>query len=112
MHAGDRQLAVRTPAPAISNVRIVADQREPDWIGEIQADLANVSQNRVLTGARIKVVVLNAGGDIAGGGTASMSGSLPPGARQFVKVTSGVRLVAIADASSALVTVEPRYESG
>jgi len=107
----DKVPAVHTPVPGIANIRIVPDLRDPDWIGEVDADLSNASQDRVLKGGTIRVVVMNAAGEIVGGGSGSVFGTLPPGARQFVKVTQGVDSIGTTDAASARFTVEPRYET-
>jgi hypothetical protein len=111
VHVGDKQPAVRTPVPATSNVRIVAGLRDPDWLEEVDAEVANVTRNRVLTGGTVKVIVMDAAGEVVGGGSGSMSGTLPPGARQLVKVTSGLDSIPTADARSAIVTIVPRYQS-
>jgi hypothetical protein len=111
VRVGDRQPAVREPVPAVTNVRIAPDKREPTWVDAVLGDLTNVSRRNVLTRVQLSVVILNGAGEVIGGGTGSASGTVPPGARQFVEVDSGVEPVPSADAATALFTVVPRYES-
>jgi hypothetical protein len=107
---GDRQPASHVAVPAISNIRIVPSQNDPTWVDEVDADMLNAAPD-LMTRARLSVVLFNAAGAVVGGGIGSSSGSLPAKARQFVKVSSDVDSVPIADAVSAQITVVPSYES-
>jgi hypothetical protein len=108
---GDRQPAARTPVPAISNIRIQPNLREPTWVDEVDADMLNPSSD-LMSRAKLYVVLLDASGNVVGGGSGSSTGSLPARTRQFVKVSSDVDSVPIANAVSAQFTVAPSYESG
>ena len=90
---GGRQPAARTPVPTVSNIRIVPSQNDPTWVDEVEGDMLNPGGD-LMTRARLSVVLLNAAGAVVGGGVGSSSGSLPAKARQFVKVSSDVDLVA------------------
>ena len=38
---GDRQPAAHTPAPTVSNIRIVPSQNDPTWVDEVDGDMLN-----------------------------------------------------------------------
>jgi hypothetical protein len=98
---GDRQPAVRQAVPAVGNVRVLPDRDEPTWVDEVVGDMVNVSRRLDLSRVRLSVVLLNGAGDVIGGGNGSSSGVVPPGARQFVKVSSGLAPVPAAEAATA-----------
>ena len=106
------QSASRSPAvrrvPAISSVRVVADVYQPAWVGSVEGELANDDTSTTLTSSRLTAVVLDEEGNVLGGGSGYASASLPPGAREFFKITGG-SAIPIERARSAFVSVEPLY---
>jgi hypothetical protein len=65
-----------------------------------------------MNSARLSVVLLNAAGNIVGGGTGMVFAPLPSGSRMVFLAQSGFQAVSSADAVVAIVTVEPSYASG
>jgi hypothetical protein len=94
--------------PGVANVRVLPSLTEPSWIGSVEGELVN-DTTFILKSARLSVVVLDAAENIVGGGTGSAIASLPIGARQFFKVTSGLRPIPTGRAASALISIEPTY---
>jgi hypothetical protein len=111
IQVGSGQPAVRTPQPTVLNGSIAPGTSDPTWVGSVRGELTNQARGLVLTRAAVSVVVLNAAGEVVGGGYGSMSGSLPPGAREFVRLTSGLDSILVSDAASLQFSVDPTYES-
>jgi hypothetical protein len=104
-----RDRAPRTERiPAVSAVRIVPDQHTPEWVGSIEGEIANDDET-VLRATHLSTVVLDADGNILGGGRGAASASLPPASREFFKITSGLSAIPFARAASVLISVAPRY---
>jgi hypothetical protein len=107
------QVAARAPAtrraPGISAVRVVPDIYEPEWVGSVEGEIANDDQRVKMTFARMSTVVLDADGNILGGASGFALASLPPGAREFFKLSGGLGAIPFARAASAMVSVEPLY---
>jgi hypothetical protein len=95
--------------PLISDVVIVPDTREP-FVAAVRGQLLN--QNPIeMRSADLGIVVLNAAGDIIGGGLTFASGPLSYGAREFFNATSTFSAIPIDQAASALVSPVPTYMS-
>ena len=92
------------PAPA--NVRILPDRFEADSVGSVEGEIQNDSAAKTMERARLSTVVLDASGNVIGGQTGNAMASLPPGSRQFFKI-SGMRGVTFSNAASAIVSVNP-----
>lgn len=97
--------------PAVTNLYVAPGIFEPQWVGEIGGEVVNDHPTLILQNARLSVVIVAPDGRILGGGTGYTFASLPPGARQFFKVTSGFDAVAFDPSVSltALVSVEPTW---
>jgi hypothetical protein len=109
VHVGGSQPSVPSPVPVVANARIVPDAHDPAWVASIDGELRNESSKLVLNSASISAVVLDSGGNVVGGGSGYASGTLPPGSREFVQLSSGVTSVPVANAASVEVTVTPTY---
>jgi hypothetical protein len=96
--------------PAVSNVRVVPDPYNPSWVGSVEGELVN-DDRRVLERAWLSTVLFDEAGNVLGGGNGYAFSSLPPAARQFFKLTSGLGAVAFERAASAMVSVAPTYRS-
>lgn len=94
--------------PAIANVRVVGDRNDPAIVGSVEGEVVNDNALKTMERSLLGTVVLDAGGNILGGRTGYAFASLPPGAREFFKIT-GMRAVAFDQAASAIVSVAPQY---
>jgi hypothetical protein len=94
------------PAPA--NVRILPDRFEADSVGSVEGEIQNDSAVKTMERAQLSTVVLDGAGNVIGGQTGNAMASLPPGSRQFFKI-SGMRGVTFSNAASAIVSVNPSY---
>lgn len=95
--------------PGISAVRVIPSIFEPQWCGSVQGEIQNDSPVRNLQSAELSTVVLDAEGNIIGGGYGYGGAYLPPAARVFFKIDNGMRPIPFYKAASALVSVVPTY---
>jgi hypothetical protein len=95
--------------PGISAVRVVPSIFEPQWCGSVEGEVQNDSPVRTLQAAELSTVVLDADGNIIGGGYGYGGAYLPPAARVFFKIDNGMRPIPFYKAASALVSVVPTY---
>jgi hypothetical protein len=108
-----RAAAVRPfRAPETRNVAVVPSTADAQWVGEVDGELDNTRTDATLTGARITVVLLDAAGNVLGGGAATSTLALPPSTRGFFTVAAGVGAVQSARVASAEVSVVPTYANG
>ena len=78
--------------------------------GEAGTHLVAVGETlRNLQAAELSTVVLDADGNIIGGGYGYGGAYLPPAARVFFKIDNGMRPIPFYKAASALVSVVPTY---
>jgi hypothetical protein len=96
--------------PGLSSIRVVASPYEPAWTGAVEGEIQNDNPTRTVGQVELDTVVFDAAGNIIGGGHGIASAPLPPSARMFFKITSGMRPIPIANAASALVSVVPTYK--
>lgn len=95
--------------PAVTNLRVVPGLTDPFWAGSLEGELINDDGSK-LSRAQLGAVIFDADGKVIGGGSGFAYASLPPGAREFIKITTGMRAIAMNRAASALVSVVPTYE--
>jgi hypothetical protein len=98
--------------PGISFVRVLPSTFEPAYAGSIEGEVQNDSPSRTIQFVELSGVVLDAEGNIIGGGTGFEAAALPPAARLFMKITNGLRPILYSHAASALVSVVPTYMAG
>jgi hypothetical protein len=98
-----------TLLPALSNIHVVPDPYDPGWVGSVQGEVANDLASVVLQRAAMSAVVLDASGNVIGGGTGYVFASLPPGAREFFSLGSGFRAIPSDRAASAVISVSPTF---
>jgi hypothetical protein len=96
--------------PGLSSVRVVPSPYEPAWTGAVEGEIQNDHPTRTVSQVELDTVVFDAAGNVIGGGHGIASAPLPPSARMFFKITSGMRPIPIARAASALVSVVPTYK--
>lgn len=95
--------------PEVANAHVVPARFEPEYVGSVEGEVANDELDRNLRRTEISTVVLDAEGNVLGGGVGTASASLPPGAREFFKI-SGLNAVSVANVASVLVSVSPTWE--
>ena len=98
-----------TPPPAIANLRVLPDPVDPGFVGSVEGELINDQPVLELQSARLSTVVFDAAGNVLGGGTGYAFQPLPPGTRQFIKLTMGLRAISTTQASTAVVSVDPTW---
>jgi hypothetical protein len=98
-----------TLPPAIANLRVLPDLYDPGWVGSVEGELINDKANLELWNARLSTVVFDAAGNILGGGTGYAFQALPPGTREFIKLTMGLKAIPITLAASAMVSVDASW---
>jgi hypothetical protein len=99
-----------TVFPGLSSVRVVPSPIEPQWAGAVEGEVQNDHPTRSLAQAELSSVVLDADGNVIGGGNAFASAPLPPSSRMFFKISTGMRAIPMSRAASALVSVVPTYK--
>src|SRR5262249_24326851 len=76
--------------PALANVVIEPSTYDHGWVGDVAGELINNDSHLTLEGAQYSAVILDAAGDVLGGGSGSSYGSpLPPGTREIFKLSNG-----------------------
>jgi len=95
--------------PGISAVRVLPSFFEPSWSGSVEGEIQNDSASRTLQSVELSTVVLDADGNIIGGGSGYGVSPLPPSARVFFKIDNGMRPIPYSKVASALVSVVPTY---
>jgi hypothetical protein len=96
--------------PGVSAVRVMPNIFEPQWCGSVEGEIQNDSTSKTLQAAELSTVILDAQGNIIGGGSGFGGAQLPPAARVFFKIDSGMRPIPFYKAASALVSVVPTYQ--
>ena len=91
------------PCPSIPSVL------EPQWTGEIDGEVQNDDTVKTIQYVELGGVVLDAEGNILGGGTGFAVATLPPAARMAMKISNGVSPIPYAKAASAIVSIVPHY---
>jgi hypothetical protein len=107
---GKRGPATHTK-PGLSAVRVMPSPFEPSWCGSIEGELQNDHPTLTVQSMDLSGVVLDAAGNVIGGGTGFAFASLPPAARVFFKITIGMRPIPLNKAAGALVSVVPKYKT-
>jgi hypothetical protein len=107
---GGRGPATHTK-PGISAVRVMPSPFEPAWCGSVEGEVQNDHPTRTINTVELSAVVLDANGDVIGGGNGFALASLPPASRMFFKISSGMRPIALSRAATALVSIVPKYKT-
>jgi hypothetical protein len=98
--------------PGLANVGIVGSPYDPGYVGEVDGELRNEDKRMTLRNANLSIVVLDAAGNVIGGGTGMSFAPVPPGARILFKAQNGFSALKLEQAASALVSVEPSWAMG
>ncbi len=95
--------------PGLSAVRVMPSPYEPNWAGSVEGEVQNDSA-RTLERGDLYAVVLDAEGNVIGGGHGSFFAPLPPSTRLFFKISQGFRAIPIDRAAAAFVSINPTYK--
>jgi len=93
----------------ITNIRVAPDVFYPEWVGSVEGEVSNDASRLVLVNAQLSTVVLDAAGNVIGGGSGYAFASLPPAAREFFKIQRGLGAIPMARAASAMVSAVGTY---
>lgn len=94
----------------VSNAHLVPSTFEPAWVGSIEGEVANAQPNLTLQNSQVSAVVLDASGNVIGGGNGYVTSALPPGAREFFKLTTGFGAIPSDEAASVVVSTQPTWK--
>ena len=97
-------------SPALDNVHLVPSF-DPAWLGSVEGDLINVNPGLTLDNSNMSCVVLDAEGNVVGGGLGAGSFKLLPGTRSFFKIAGGLDPIPFNKAASVAISILPQYES-
>ena len=95
--------------PATANLRVLPDPYDPGWVGSVEGELINDQPALDLWNARLSAVVFDAAGNVLGGGTGYAFQALPPGTREFIKITQGFKAIPSTLAASSVVSVDASW---
>lgn len=84
---------------------------DPAWLGSVEGDLINVNPGLTLDNSNMSCVVLDAEGNVVGGGLGAGSFKLLPGTRSFFKIAGGLDPIPFNKAASVAISILPQYES-
>ena len=93
--------------PLISDVAIVPS-RDGMYVDSVHGQLLNAYQFPMQS-ARIGIVLLDAAGNIVGGGLTTVLGPIAHGARVFFVAASGFRAIPLSRASTGVISAVPTY---
>jgi hypothetical protein len=96
--------------PGLSAVRVMPSVFEPYWAGSVEGEVQNDHRSKTVQSVELSTVVLDAEGNIIGGGYGFGFATLPPAARMFFKISNGMRPIPYNRAASALVSIVPTYQ--
>jgi hypothetical protein len=96
--------------PTLANIHLVPGAYNPSWLGIVEGELQNTDPSLSLQSASLSAVVFDSAGNILGGGSGGVYGSLPPGAREFLKFDGGVDVIPTDQAASVQVSVTPMWQ--
>jgi hypothetical protein len=110
MQVGSTQRHTGHP-PAIDNIVIEPSLLDQGWVGDVAGEVINNDPSLTLENTSFSAVILDAAGNVLGGGNGSTFGSLPPGTRMVFKLTNGgFRDISTDKASSVLVSASPTWQ--
>jgi hypothetical protein len=95
--------------PPLANVHLEPGIFDTAYVGGVDGELINDQPTLVLQTASLSAVVLDAAGNVLGGGTGYAFAALPPSTREFFKITSGVTAIPMTKAASAIVSATATY---
>ncbi|HYY02526.1 MAG TPA: hypothetical protein VE736_01445 [Gaiellaceae bacterium] len=106
---GDRG-ANKLRQPTITNLIVAPSVFEPQWVGAVEGEVSNDALNLELQNTELSTVVFDSAGNVIGGGQGFAFASLPPAAREFFKIQTGLSSIQFARAASAMVSAVGTYQ--
>ena len=97
--------------PTVTNVRVWPDIFDSAYVGSVEGEVSNNDPRLVLRNAELSTVVLDAEGNVLGGGSGYAFASLPPSAREFFKIQRGLDAIPMSGAASAMVSAIGQYDT-
>jgi hypothetical protein len=97
--------------PNFANVRLLPSIIDPGWVAEVDGEVVNDTSPKTLSHAQLSIVVLDAGGNVLGGGSGTIFAAVPSGSRFVFVATNGFKAIPLDQAASALISPAPSYES-
>jgi hypothetical protein len=110
INPGGSAKSAKSFSPALDNVHLVPSF-DPAWLGSVEGDLININPSLTLDNSNMSCVVLDAGGNVIGGGLGGGSFKLLPGTRSFFKIAGGLDPIPFNKAASVAISILPQYES-
>lgn len=98
-----------SPHPTLANLRVLPTPYDLAYVGSVEGELVNDQPSLLLQRATLSVVVFDADGNVLGGGTGYAFASLPPGGREFIKISSGLNAIPIDRAAAVQISVLATY---
>lgn len=105
----DHRPAQTYTLPHFANVTILPGQFDSSYVGEVDGEIVNDSSPHTLQQATLSVVLLDANGNVVGGGTGMSFSPLPSGSRMVFLVQNGFTAIPWGEATQAVISVEPKY---
>jgi hypothetical protein len=96
--------------PAVANMHLVPQVYDPSWLGSVEGEVQNTDAALLLQSSNLSAVVFDSAGNVIGGGSGFAAQSLPPGVRQFVKLSSGFDVIPMERASSLAVSLTSTWK--
>lgn len=109
VRATSSQRVPSTPV-LISDVQLVPGGPQSARIDSVRGQLLNQSKLQ-LKGADLGIIILDAAGNVIGGGTGSGGGPLSLGAREFFSSCCSYGKILFANAASVLISAVPSYDT-
>jgi hypothetical protein len=84
--------------------------RLESWAGSVEGEVQNDDATLTLSRGALSTVVLDAAGNVLGGGHGSVFTPIPPATRVFFRISQGLRAIPMSKVGTALVSVVPSYK--
>jgi hypothetical protein len=97
--------------PAVDNVVIEPSSFDPSVVGDVAGELFNDDAKLRLQNADMSAVVLDAAGNVLGGGNGTSFNPLPPGTRMVFKLQSGFDAIPMDKAASTIISIVPTWQN-
>lgn len=111
IRVGNGAPAVPHPLPHFANIAIIPDSKHPEWLSEVDGEVANDTSPATMSSAQLSMVVLDATGTIVGGGRTSVVASLPSGSREVFITSTGIKDIPTNKAASVVMSSLPQYQT-
>jgi hypothetical protein len=93
----------------LANIHLVPQLYDPKWLGSVEGELQNTDPLNSLQSAEFSAVIFDSAGNVIGGGTGFAFDKLPPGARQFIKLSAGFDAISSDRAASTTISMTPTW---